>query len=58
MLFIFIFIDNRGVFGGRDGGMLVVVVFMSVTSVLICRRILPRFFSGESSSHSVIIVVY
>ena len=27
--------------------MLVVVVFMSVTSVLICRRILPRFCSGE-----------
>ena len=34
-------------FGGRDGGMLVVVVFMSVTSVLICRRILPRFCSRE-----------
>ena len=34
-------------FGGRDGGMLVVVVFMSVTSVLICPRILPRFCSGE-----------
>ena len=27
--------------------MLVVVVFMSVTSVLVCRRILPRFCSGE-----------
>ena len=35
-----------------------VVVFMSVTSVLICRRILPRFCSGEFSSLSVIIVVY
>ena len=31
----------------EDGGTLVVVVFMCVTSVLICRRILPRFCSGE-----------
>ena len=27
--------------------MLVVVVFMSVTTVLICRMILPRFCSAE-----------
>ena len=35
------------VFGERDGGKLVVVVVICVTSVLIRRRILPRFGSGE-----------
>ena len=34
-------------FFGRDRGKLVVVVVMSVTSVLICRRMLPRVCSGE-----------